>query len=81
MGPLCLGTLTFYGFFAGCGAPVSGDFEILIFLPVCVRTLRVYVFFAYVCGLRVYGDFEILSFSTVCGPCVAGFEINIKNLQ
>ena len=73
MGPLCLGTLTFYGFFAGCGALVSGDFEILLFLPVCedFASLR---FFPYVWGLCVYGDFEILCFSPVCGPCVGDFE-------
>ena len=34
-GPLCVGTLRFYGFFAVCGAPVSGDFEILLFFT-CV---------------------------------------------
>ena len=79
VGPLCLGTLRFYGFFAVCGAPVSGDFEILLFFYLCVRTLRVYVFFPYVWGLCVYGDFEILCFSPVCGPCVGDFEIFKKS--
>ena len=63
-GPLCVRTLRFYGFFAVCGAPVSGDFEILRF-------------FTCVCGPCVWGlwDFTLL-FTCVWGPCVYGdFEI------
>ena len=31
-GPLCVETIRFHGFFAVCEAPVSGDFDILLFL-------------------------------------------------
>ena len=66
-GPLCVRTLRFYGFFAVCGAPVSGDFEILRVLPLCcVRLLCV-------------GTLRIYVFSPVCGPCVGDFEIFRKN--
>ena len=68
MGPLCLGTLRFYGFFAVCGAPVSGDFEILLFFYLCVKTLRVYVFFP-MCGASVcMGTLRFCVFPLCVGP-------------
>ena len=64
-----------------CGAPVSGDFEILRFFylcvgPLCVKTLRGYGFFPYMWGPCVYGDFEILRFFPVCvGPVLETLKV------
>ena len=95
-GPLCVwGLWDFTVFFAVCGAPVSGDFEILRFFTCvcgpCVWGLWDFTLFLPVCGapvcmgtLRFYGfeilrDFEILRFSPVCGRCVGDFENFQKN--
>ena len=73
--------LRFFSTVCVCGATVSGDFEILLFLPVCVRTLRVYVFFP-MCGASVcMGTLRFCVFPLCVGPVLETLKIFKKNLQ